>query len=329
MKWPIIDLHCDLTGYLAWIEGSTALDEDIIGCAIPHLRAGKVRLQTMAFFTPTEPGSAAFTLKQAHLFKEVLLKEKDVFTLVRPEELEQQILQGDKIAIVAAIENSSGLCEEEESLSNAFTRLEEIIKLAGPLLYIGLTHADENRFAGGNFTPGIGLKPDGEELLRYLSGKRIAVDLAHTSDVAAYDLLNFIDKHSLDIPIIASHSNFRKVYDNPRNLPDELVQEVVRRDGLIGMNFVKKFVHPEKPEALQEHILYGLEKAPQALAFGADFFQESGMMEGGESFFHPEHRNATKYQSVLQALINQVSAKELEAISHGNALRFMQRLWAK
>ncbi|QHL88068.1 peptidase [Nibribacter ruber] len=327
MKRPIIDLHCDLTGYLAWIEGSTALDEDIIGCAIPHLKAGKVRLQTMAFFTPTEPGSSAFTLKQAHLFKEVLLAERDVFTLVRPEELEKQVLQEDKIAMVSAIENASGLCDEGEPLANTFTRLEEITELAGPLLYIGLTHADENRFAGGNFTPGIGLKPDGEELLRYLSGKRIAVDLAHTSDASAYDLFNFIEKHSLDIPIIASHSNFRSVYDNPRNLPNELVQEVVRRDGLIGINFLKKFVHPDRPEALLEHILYGLEKAPQALAFGADFFQESGIMEGGESYFHPEHRNATKYQSVLQGLEGQVSEKELEAISYGNALRFMQRLW--
>ncbi|AMM50822.1 hypothetical protein TH61_06005 [Rufibacter sp. DG15C] len=327
MKWPIIDLHCDLTGYLAWIEGSTALDEDIIGCAIPHLQSGRVRLQTMAFFTPTEPDSSAFTLKQAHLFREVLLQGSDVFTLVKPKELERQVLQENRIAIVSAIENASGLCDEGEPLANAFLRLEKIIELAGPLLYIGLTHVDENRFSGGNFTPGIGLKPDGEELLRYLNGRRIAVDLAHTSDAAAFDLLTFIDKNSLDIPIIASHSNFRSVYDNPRNLPNELVQEVVRRGGLIGINFLKKFVHPEKPEVLLEHILYGLEQAPQALAFGADFFQESGMMEGGESYFHPEHRNATKYQSILQELEAQVSTQELEAISYGNALRFMQQLW--
>ncbi|WP_205501358.1 dipeptidase [Rufibacter psychrotolerans] len=328
-RLPIVDLHCDLTGYLAWIPGSTPMDVDIIGCAIPHLQAGRVRLQTMAFFTPTEPGSAAFTLKQAQLFRENLLQNQDVFTLVRPRELAAQVLHADRVALVAAIENASGLCEEDEPLGLAFTRLEQIIQLAGPLLYISFTHVDENRFSGGNFTPGIGLKSDGEELLRYLSGKRIAVDLAHTSDAAAYDLLNFIDKHGLDIPIIASHSNFWVVHNEARNLPPELVQEVVRRQGLIGINFLKKFVHPTRPEVLLEHIRHGFEHAPQALCFGTDFFQESGIMEGGESYFHPQHRNAAQYQTILETLKEQFSAEQLSALSYGNAVHFMERLWGE
>ncbi|AKQ47117.1 hypothetical protein TH63_18080 [Rufibacter radiotolerans] len=328
MNLPVIDLHCDLTGYLAWIPGATAMDVDRIGCAIPHLQAGRVRLQTMAFFTPTEPGSAAFTLKQAHLFKEVLLQNEEVFALVQPQELEAQIIHGERVALVAAIENASGLVEEEEPLELAFSRLEQILTLAGPLLYISLTHVDANRFSGGNFTPGIGLKPDGEELLWFLSGKRIALDLAHTSDAAAFDILTFIDRQNLNIPIIASHSNFREVYDNPRNLPLELVEEVVRREGLIGVNFLKKFVHPTQPEVLLEHIKYGFEHAPKALCFGADFFQESGIMEGGESHFHPEHRNATKYQSILRELAQQYPREAVVDLSYRNALRFLQRLWA-
>ncbi|MBC3539397.1 dipeptidase [Rufibacter sediminis] len=326
-RLPIIDLHCDLTGYLAYIPGATALDADIIGCAIPHLQAGRVTLQTMAFFTPTEPGSAAFTLQQARLFQENLLRNDDVFAPVSLKDLQNQVLHGEKITIVAAIENASGLCEEDEPLDLAFARLEEITQLAGPLLYIGFTHADENRFSGGNFTLGIGLKPDGEELLRYLSGKRIALDLAHTSDAAAYDMLHFIDQYGLDIPVIASHSNFRAVYGQARNLPRELVQEVVRREGLIGINFLKKFVDPDQPETLLEHIRYGLEHASNALCFGADFFQESGMMAGGESYFHPQHRNAAQYPVILQELAQQFSAAELAALSHQNALKFLQRLW--
>ncbi|RNI23665.1 dipeptidase [Rufibacter latericius] len=326
-RLPIIDLHCDLTGYLAYIPGATAMDVDIIGCAIPHLQAGNVRLQTMAFFTPTEPGSANFTLQQAKLFRESLLPNQDVFAPLCLKDLQNQVLHGDRVALVAAIENASGLCEEDEPLELAFSRLEEIIRLAGPVLYIGLTHAEENRFSGGNFTPGIGLKPDGEELLRYLSGKRIAVDLAHTSDAAAYDLLQFIDRHNLDIPVIASHSNFREVHQEARNLPTELVQEVVRRKGLIGMNFLKKFVDPDKPETLLKHITYGFEHAPEALCFGADFFQESGMMAGGESYFHLQHRNAAQYPVILQELAGQFSQEQLAALSYGNALQFLEKLW--
>ncbi|GGK88671.1 dipeptidase [Rufibacter glacialis] len=325
MNLPIIDLHCDLTGYLAWVPGSSAMDVDRIGCAIPHLQAGRVRLQTMAFFTPTEAGSAAFTLQQARLFKENLLQNKDVFAPLSRKDLQNQVPQGERVALVAAIENASGLCEEEEPLELAFTRLEEIIRLAGPLLYLSLTHAEENRFSGGNFTPGVGLKPDGKELLRYLSGRRIALDLSHTSDAAAYGILTFLDKNRLEIPILASHSNFREVYDHPRNLPMELVQEVVRREGLIGMNFLKKFVHPEQPDFLLDHIRYGFTQAPQALAFGADFFQEAGVE--GESYFHAEHRTARHYQAILTSLKEEFSPEQLAAISHRNALRFLERLW--
>ncbi|WP_192822630.1 dipeptidase [Rufibacter sp. LB8] len=324
-SFPIIDLHCDLTGYLAWIANSTPLDVDRIGCAIPHLQAGNVRLQTMAFFTPTEPGSAAFTLKQANLFKSVLPQAG--FVPISKLEPETGFLQQDQLYMVAAIENASGLCEEDEPLAKAFERLDEISKLAGPLLYISFTHADENRFSGGNFTPGIGLKPDGEELLRSLSGKHIALDLSHTSDAAAFDMLTLIDRENLNIPVIASHSNFREIYDDPRNLPNELVQEIVRREGLIGINFLKKFVHPNQPEVLLEHILYGLEHAPHALAFGADFFQESGVV--GDSYFHAEHRNAAKYQEILRSLERQVSVEDLQQLSHGNAVRFLQKLWPK
>ncbi|WP_066832724.1 dipeptidase [Rufibacter ruber] len=325
---PIIDLHCDLTGYLAWVPQATAMDVDMIGCAIPHLQEGRVRLQVMAFFTPTEPGSAAFTLKQARLYREDLLQAESCFAGVNQQQVLAQVTQGERVAIMGAIENASGLVEEGEPLEKAFERLEEIIRLAGPLLYISFTHAEENRFCGGNFTPGIGLKPDGEELLRYLHGRRIALDLAHTSDAAAYALLNFIDRHGLEVPVIASHSNFREVYGNARNLPLELVQEVVRREGLIGLNFLKKFVHPERPEVLLEHVHYGLEHAPQALCFGADFFQETGIMAGGESNFHEGHRNARQYQVILQELREQYPETALAAVSHQNALRFLQRLWA-
>ncbi|WP_210462468.1 dipeptidase [Rufibacter roseolus] len=324
-RLPIIDLHCDLTGYLAWIPGATPMDVNRIGCAIPHLQAGRVRLQTMAFFTPTEPGSADFTLKQAHLYRDDLLRREDVFAPICSKDLQNQVLHGDKVAMVAAIENASGLCEEEEPLELAFSRLEEIIELAGPMLYISLSHVDENRFSGGNLTPSIGLKPDGEELLLYLNGRRIAVDLAHTSDAAAYDILSFIDQQNLDIPIMASHSNFREVCDHPRNLPQELVQEIVHRQGLIGLNFLKNFVHPDRPEALLEHIRYGFRHAPQALTFGADFFQESGVL--GESYYHEEHRTAARYQSILAELRQEFSPEQLMDLSYRNVLRFLERLW--
>ena len=71
-------------------------------------------------------------------------------------------------------------------------------------------------------------------LIDYLSDKKIAIDLAHTSDQLAHDIFNYTAQRNYKIPILASHSNFRSVYPNNRNLPDELVKELIARKGLIG-----------------------------------------------------------------------------------------------
>ena len=45
-----------------------------------------------------------------------------------------------------------------------------------------------------------------------------------------------------DKPIIASHSNVRALCNHPRNLKKEQIQELIRRKGLIGMNYYRNFV---------------------------------------------------------------------------------------
>ena len=70
----------------------------------------------------------------------------------------------------------------------------------------------ENRFGGGNASD-VGLKREGELFLEYLGGKGVAIDLAHPSDALAHDILNYIDKKSLKVTPIASHSNFRVIKD--------------------------------------------------------------------------------------------------------------------
>ncbi len=70
---------------------------------------------------------------------------------------------------------------------------------------------------------------------------RIAVDLSHTSDRLADEILNEIDRKGYTMGVIASHSNARKVCHHPRNLPDHLIKEIVARKGIIGINLYKKF----------------------------------------------------------------------------------------
>jgi len=245
---PIADLHCDLLTYLANDSARTPFDS-ASRCSIPALIAGGVKLQTLAIFTENSHEPAR---KQAEIFPKI---QKNF-----PE-----------IEFLAAIENASGILSDHEPLPLILKRLEFFAQL--PLLYISFTWNGENRFGGGAFAQNIGLKSDGKELLRLLHQKKIAVDFSHASDKLAYDILACIDQESLDIPVIASHSNCRKIHPQDRNLPDELILEIIRRKGLIGLNFVRHFIDDHSFFRIRDHAEHILKLGGEnTLALGADFF---------------------------------------------------------
>jgi membrane dipeptidase len=207
-------------------------------------------------------------------------------------------------------------------------KLEDIIYNTEKILYIGFTHNGENRFGGGNATK-VGLKEDGKTLLNYLNGKKIAVDFSHTSDALAFDILDYVTKFNLDIPVMASHSNFRKIFNHPRNLPDEIALEIIKRKGLIGINFLRAFLNDKNPNVIYDHILYGINAGgAHSICFGADYFYtDSHPDQSRKPFFFKEHENAACYPSILKGLSGQISPEVLENISHKNAIHFIQRIW--
>lgn len=318
-----IDLHCDLLYYL--LKENSKYDDKEVRCAFPYLKEGNIKLQVMAIYAATAKNSTAEGIKQSEIFADLLVK--DDFFLFDPANCAHSNNQ-NRVGVLASIENASSFCEEEMNLDIGFKNLETIIKNTQKVLYIGITHHSENRFGGGNNSE-AGLKDDGKVLIDYLADKKIAIDLAHTSDQLAYDLLNYIDQRNYKISILASHSNYRNVYQNNRNLPDELVKEVIKREGLIGLNFIKDYIDLQNPERLYEHIQYGLDLgAENCIAYGADFFFDDEHPDQSRyPFFFDEFKNATKYNSINKRLTEYFSHKIMEKISHQNALDFITRLW--
>ena len=325
MKYPAIDLHCDLLSYLAQ-PNSDVNSTDDLGCTVPHLKNGNVKLQVMAIFAATEPKSVEFGVKQSKIFRELMEENSDFYSF------EKQNLEtfssNEKIGILAAVENGSAFCDEEMTLKDGLRNLGKIIENAGRILYIGFTHHTENRFGGGNFAT-AGLKNDGKALLDYLHARNIAVDFSHASDALAYDILNYISKENLKIPILASHSNYREVFAHNRNLPDELAKEIIHQNGLIGLNFIRAFVHPEKAKAVEEHVAHGLHLgAENAICYGADYFYtKSHPDQSRQPFYHKEHENAGEYQRLNDNFEGIFGKEQAEKISYKNAVEFLKRNW--
>lgn len=299
-----------------------------IGCAIPFLQTGNVRFQVMAIFTVAKEGSSQDGMQQSLMYRQLLTDYSQSFKAISTVNELNDLLSSTSIGTIAAVENAAGFCEEKESLKKGFAKLEKLIENAGRVLYITLTHHTENRFGGGNYST-KGLTNDGRALLDYLQGRKIAVDLSHTSDVMAYDILNYTAQHNLDVPVMASHSNFRPIFNHVRNLPPEIAQEIVARRGLIGVNFVRAFVNNQHPEALIEHILYGIQNgAADSMCFGADFFYAGGLPDTTRiPYYFEAHENAGCYPTILDQLAPHLSNDQLVALSHKNVFNFIQRLW--
>jgi membrane dipeptidase len=316
MKTPIIDLHCDMTYYFFENKTADAMNVDDIGCAIPHLQKGNVMAQVMAFFTPSEPIEHGVAMQQAHIFNNLLNEYPKQFN-------NGPIDPSNGTTLLAAIENASGFCHEDEKLDDGLKELDKIIEVTGGLFYIGFMHWGDNRF-GGAAGSETGLKDDGKILLDYINNRNISIDLSHSGDALAHDIFNYTASKNLNIPIIASHSNHRKLKNHARNLTDELAKELIKRNGLIGLNFMSPYTgDDDKPETIYDHIEYGLKLgAEDSIAIGADFFFDD---ERTEQIYYPKYNSASSYPVLLTEIEKRFSKKIVEKIAFQNALKFIQK----
>jgi membrane dipeptidase len=94
------------------------------------------------------------------------------------------------------------------------------------------------RFAGGTGEPGP-LTPEGVALVAELDRVGIIHDTSHLAEESFWQLLDCAAG-----PVIASHSNCRSIVPTDRQLSDDMIRAIVKRDGVIGINFFDKFLLP-------------------------------------------------------------------------------------
>jgi membrane dipeptidase len=339
MPEPIADLHCDLLAFLSRASQNSPYDP-AVRCAIPQLRKGNVKIQVMAIFVETGEGSAIKGWKQAEIFKRLPQQYPEAFELLRSSAQAAHMHASEKIGILPAVENASAFCEEGEPFSQVAMQFNKLLRKIGKPAYVSLTWNSENRFGGGAATD-VGLKGDGESLVQLLAEKGIPLDLSHASDRLAYDLLNFLERNNLRLSLIASHSNLRAVTPVPRNLPDDLAQEIMRRGGLIGLNFFRPFVESsvefsdaglEAADHFRKHLMRFLQlNGADHLCFGADFFHDQDLSpkykQAGQPLFFEPFSNSSCYPLLLNVLRERHALPEqlLKNLAYHNQLNFILR----
>ena len=177
-----------------------------------------------------------------------------------------------------------------------------------------LTWNGHNELASGHDT-GEGFSPFGREAVAAMEERGILVDVSHLNDRGFEEQLDIAQK-----PFVASHSNARSVCAHRRNLPDAFIQEMVRRGGLIGLNYCRNFLSDEgrgSMEDLWRHVERFLELgAGDCLALGSDY-------DGTD--IHLDLRRAEKALGLYDFFTGRGPPPETaEAILFGNAWRFFQ-----
>lgn len=205
-----------------------------------------------------------------------------------------------------------------EDISTAGRYAEQIYSLG--FRFAMLTWNYENRYAcGASSDQHRGLTEEGKELTKYLIDQGIILDISHLSDQGAEDLMTLTDA-----PIIASHSNVRSVCPRPRNLPEGLIRELIRRQGLIGINFFAPFVgeNPQVEDLLRHMDVILSLGGEDVLALGGDLDGCDGVFPAGISGVEtvPVLRERMEKAGFGAALIEKVFFENAENFIRRNVL---------
>lgn len=134
--------------------------------------------------------------------------------------------------------------------------------------YIGLAHFFDNEWAGSahGMKKG-GLTAKGKELLHRMEQLHIMIDLAHQSTSTIADI--FANTKGT---LMVSHTGVRGLCDNGRNLTDAQIQEIGRRDGIIGIGMWETAICGTDAAATARSIKYVADRiGVEHVAMGSDF----------------------------------------------------------
>jgi membrane dipeptidase len=234
----VLDGHTDVPTKL-W-ENPQSLAERLPGrhADLPRLREGGVDALVFALYIPAslDPDRGWKHARELHRISvEHVEAVPGLEIAVSAEDIRRTWHRG-VVSVLFGLENGRPL-----SLSGA---LEECVEMG--VRYVTLTHMATHEWCDASTDEARhgGLSSEGEGIVWEMTRRGIVPDVSHVSDDAVLHVLEVSR-----IPVVASHSSARALCDHPRNLPDDLIREIARRDGVVMANSYPPFVSPQASAA--------------------------------------------------------------------------------
>lgn len=312
MSFPVFDLHCDTALALMGKDMMTPGQLAKNGLHIDLERAKTLPGYAQCF--------ACFTTPFMRDWHQVA--PETVF------QAEMDVIMGQLEANRAVIRQAFTAEDVRKNLDKGF--MSAVLTIEGPAGFgfspelLQMLHAagfrmstlgwNEKNVLIGSHKTGGGLTELGLEYMKECQRLGIIVDVSHCSDEGFWDIIKHTQK-----PIVASHSNSRKVCDHSRNLTDDMFRAICETGGVAGFNQCAPFVG-EKPnlDTVCDHILHWLELDPEGkhIALGGDLDGCDELPAGFDGI--------QSYPAMAQRLLERgVDEKLLRNIYWNNALGVM------
>lgn len=225
----IFDAHIDTPRYVVDEGYRLAHHHGYYELDIPRMRQGKLGAVLFGIYAQPQDYPPHLWLPRAlecldALHREVTANRKDMEFAYTAADVER-IHKSGKLAALASLEGG-------HLIADSIPVLRMFYKLG--IRYMTLAHFRGNNFADSMTDIEIhrGLSKAGRELVREMNRIGMMVDVSHISDQAVKDAVE-----ESKAPVIASHSSVKAIAPIVRNMPDEVIQTIAKKGGVICINF--------------------------------------------------------------------------------------------
>lgn len=310
--YALIDLHCDTLADCQYTStgNPNTLDDPKRVLSLTTIPKEVNWAQFFAVFVPDDyQGQTAidyFEKYRQSFERQMVLYSDRVAPCRNAADIEAAWAAG-KTAAILAIENGKAIAGD---LSR--------VKLLGEqgVRCITLVWNGENEIGSGHTTQ-HGLSDFGKEVVTEMEKEKILIDISHLNDPGFEDLMGLAKR-----PFVATHSNARSICPHKRNLTDDMIREMVKRECLIGLNYYTKFLEKDGNVDSLDHLMRHIEHffalgAEKNLSLGSDF----------DGAILPECINSpSKAAGIYGYLLERgLSKEQAEGIMYGNAMNFFRK----
>lgn len=283
----IADLHSDS---LLW-KRDLARESDIGQVDVPRLQRGNVALQVFSATTKS-PADQNYDKNTADsdritllavaslwpprtwfsLYERAAYQLEKLHDLAGRSELDVIESRADLLRLIARRDNGESvlggiyLIEGAHPLEGDIGNLDRLFD--DGLRIVGLTHFFDNELGGSlHGVSGAGLSEFGKTVVRRADELGLIIDVAHSSPAMVADVLELSTA-----PVILSHGGVKGACDTPRNLPDELMQDIAMHGGIVGIGYWDAAVCDVSPQGIVRSIRYAVELlGSDHVALGSDY----------------------------------------------------------